>query len=504
MASLYLHIFRALLILAWCAGIPSIAASSGDETVKSEHSNIGMGHGPDVILKNTHPDAQWFGDAGLGLFIHWGIASVKAINISHPMIVYLPHGPMTSENRALLLQTKDFRGMDGKSKCVVPSEYFAQAEEFNPKDYDPEKWMKAAKEAGFTYAVLTAKHHEGFALWPSAYGDFSTKNHMGGRDLVKEWVEACRKNGLKVGLYYSGPDFHFDRETMNFVSRVSAREHPEFPALDANYNPRTTGMSQADMDVHQKAFAEMINGQITELMTRYGKIDLLWFDGGVTGAPDRGCGTNSFISLDRIRELQPGIIINPRMHKAGDFVTFERALKIDKPIGTWGELCDTWTTAWPHVEGLPFRAPHHILGNLGRARSLNVNYLLGVGPTRDGAFVPDIYQNMKIVGEWMRVNRDAVTKAKPLPEGESASVPATALDKTRYLFVHAENKGPYAEDLLPATDMTLTLSGVNKPSRIILTGDGKPLEFTYADKKALILLPASKRSTSVDVVKVEL
>ncbi len=104
----------------------------------------------------------------------------------------------------------------------------------------------------------------------------------------------------------------------------------------------------------------------------------------------------------------------------------------------------------------------------------------------------------------MKVNRDAVTKAKSLPPGESASVPATALEKTRYLFVQANNKGKYAEDLLPTTDVTLTLSGVEKPAKVTLTSDETPLAFSYADKKVTIQLPASKRSTGVDVVKVAL
>ena len=488
-----------LLLLATLLASSRLQAAdtklSDQDIVNAEHATIGLGTGPIKILKNTHPDAQWFGDAGLGLFIHWGIASVKAINISHPMIAHLPKGPMTEETRQRLLTTKAYKTLNG-GKWVMPSEYFAQAREFNPRNYQPELWMKAAKDAGFTYAVLTTKHHEGFALWPSAYGDFSTKNYMGGRDLVKEWVEACRRNGIKIGLYYSGPDFYFDRDYMNFLAKDG---HDDFPDMDMDYNPRTTRKSPEEIAAHQKAFAQLLNGQVEELLTRYGKIDLIWFDGEAT----KGCGTNRFISLDRMRQLQPGIVIIPRMHKAGDFATFERTLKIDKPIKTWGELCDTWTTTWSHEDGIPFRAPHYVLGNLTTCHALNVNYLIGVGPTKDGEFVPDIYKNIAIVGEWMKVNHDAVTKAKSLPPGERASVPATALGKTRYLFIPANNKGKYTEDLLPATDVTLTLSGVEKPASVTLTGDGKPLEFTYADQTVTIPLPAAKRSTGVDVVKVE-
>ena len=307
------------LISALLASTLAVGAdnSSPDQAiVHAEHSAIGMGSGPNIILKNTHPDAQWFGDAGLGLFICWGIASVKAINLSHPMIAYLPQGrAFTPEQIEKIVAKKDYRGMTGQSKCVIPSEYFAQAKEFNPKNFDPDKWMQAAKEAGFTYSVLTTKHHEGFALWPSDYGDFNTKNYMGGRDLVKEWVEACRKYGIKIGLYYSGPDIYFDREYYPFfVAGSSMKEHPEFPELDMDYNPRTTKKSPEWIAEHQKAFATMFNGQIEELLTRYGKIDIIWFDGDVL----KWVGKNHFISLERMRQLQPGIVINPRTHKAGE------------------------------------------------------------------------------------------------------------------------------------------------------------------------------------------
>jgi alpha-L-fucosidase len=383
------------------------------------------------------------------------------------------------------------------SEWIMPSKYFDLAKEFNPQKYNPELWMKAAKEAGFTYSVLTTKHHEGFALWPSAYGDFNTKNYMGGRDLVKEWVDACRKNNIKIGLYFSGPDFYFDREYMNFLAKAG---HNEYPDMDADYNPRTEKKSPEWIAEHQKEFTKMLNGQVEELLTRYGKIDIIWFDGEAA----KWCGPNRFITIERMRELQPGIVIIPRMHKAGDFETFERTLHIKKPVKRWGELCDTWTSCWSHTDGLPFRAPHYVLGNLTTCHSMNVNYLIGVGPTKDGEFVPDIYKNFSVVGDWMKINRDAVTKAKALPKGETASVPASALGKTRYLFVQANNKGKYAEDLLPATDAVLTLSGIDKPAKVTLTSDGSDLSFTHTDKTVTIRLPANKRSTGVDVVEIDL
>ena len=267
--------------------------------------------------------------------------------------------------------------LNGKPNSVTPNEYWSVAPQFNPQQYDPDKWLKAAKDAGFEYAVLTAKHHEGFALWPSAYGDFNTKNYMGGRDLIKEYVEACRRNGLKVGLYFSGPDWHFDRDYMSFL--YHANQTPWMPSLDADLeaahhrrNGRRTGR-------HQQEFAELVRGQIEELLTNYGRIDLIWFD-GKPNVPN----ADQVISIDRIRELQPQIVINPRLHGHGDFITYERKLTTDKVATGWAELCNTWTGSWSHQE-IPFRSDAYQLGQLAKCRSLGINYLLGVGPTKDGS-----------------------------------------------------------------------------------------------------------------------
>jgi len=245
----------------------------------------------------------------------------------------------------------------------------------------------------------------------------------------------------------------------------------------------------------------MVRGQVTELLTRYGKIDLLWFD----GKPPTPHGSDC-ITQEEIRRMQPGIVINPRLHGHGDFVTYERTLGTDKPVTGWAEFCNTWTAFWPHVDNAPFRAPGFVLGQFSKSRSLGVNYLLGVGPTRDGEFVDGIYQNMAIVGDWMKQNAVAVKGTKPLPAGESASVPATASSNARFLFATPafRDGGSYEKDLLPAQDETLTLKGVSTPTDVKLLRDGSSLKYSYADHTVTIELPASKRTRLVDVVEVEL
>jgi alpha-L-fucosidase len=493
-------LFAAALVSAQQQSSTPAAKPDDDKaTVKAEHTTIGVEPAKEAA-HTSHPAAQWFPDAGLGLFIHWGIASVKAINISWPMIPgrALATKELNAAERERVIREGDYN-LDGKPNSITPNQYWAMAPDFNPSNYDPDKWLKAAKAAGFKYVVLTARHHEGFALWPSAYGNFNTKNYMGGRDLLKPYVEAARRNGLKVGLYYSPPDWYFDREFMNFLYGGGARKNPLLPSLGPDLQPRVSQKSEAEIAAHQAAYAAMVKGQVEELLTRYGKIDLLWFD----GRPNIP-GGNNVITVDRIRELQPGIVINPRLHGKGDFLTYERRLTTDKIATGWAEFCNTWTNSWPHVAGARFRANGFVLGQFVTARSLGINYLLGVGPMASGEFTPEIYSNMAVVARWMRTNGSSVSGTHPLPAPESASVPATAAAATRYLFLLPRFKegGSYDDDMLAAEDATVTLKGVGKPKSVKLLGDGKTVEYTYSADAVTINVPANRRTRLVDVLQI--
>lgn len=461
------------------------AKSNTVENAKQENDAIGNA----VVSGQTHtmhPDAQWFQEAGLGLFIHWGIASVKGVNISWSM--------------------RD--GLNGKPAQISPDDYFAMAKDFNPQSFDPDKILKAARDAGFTYAVLTTRHHEGFALWPSAYGDFSTKNYMGGRDLVKEFVDSARRNGLKVGLYYSPPNWYFDRDYMNFSMRKDS------PPLGTDLKPRTTQKSPEEREAHTRAYAELVGGQLEELLTRYGKIDLLWFDGKIPGTNGDGV-----MPIERIRELQPGIVLDGRFHGHGDFATYERKLGTDKPAKGWAEYCNTWTDFWPYVKDAKYRAAGYIIGQYATCRSLHINYLPDLGPMANGQLEDEAYGQLATFRDWMNTNRESVKSTLPLLDGESASVPATRSTNTtgsvsRYLFAlpkfvgtaskDADPMRVYTEDYLPAQDTNLTFKGkLGKPLSATLLADGQPLELIPGDDVVTVKLPAARRSKLVDVVKLE-
>ncbi len=244
----------------------------------------------------------------------------------------------------------------------------------------------------------------------------------------------------------------------------------------------------------------MVRGQVKELLTRYGTIDLLWFD----GKPPIPNG-NQCITIEEIRQLQPGIVINPRLHGKGDFVTYERTLTTDKVADGWAEFCNTWTTCWTHMD-IPFRANGYILGQFVTCRSLGINYLLGVGPTADGEFCDGIYENMAVVEEWMQKNGESVRGTQPLGKGQKASVPATARGSVRYLFLLPafRNNGAYDKDLLKPESCTVQLQGIDGVADVRLLADGGKLAYRLEADTLKVDVPAERRTPLVDVVRVEL
>jgi alpha-L-fucosidase len=292
--------------------------------------------------------------------------------------------------------------------------------------------------------------------------------------------------------------------------------------------PRESRHSPEEIARHEAEFSAYIRGQVEELLTRYGKIDLIWFDGN-PGYPHG----NEAISIARIRELQPQIVINPRLNGHGDFVTYERKLPKSKPDVGWAELCNTWTAGWPYMEDpdthqeLPYRANARVLGELALCRSWGINYLLDLGPRASGELSSAAYANLAVVGGWMKSNGSSVIGAKPLPPGESSPVPATSRNRLRYLFAIPEFKtggataerigaiaqqaqipatttGEYPDQQLPPKDLTLSLTGVGRPKSASLLATGRTLEWAYAGRTVSVLLPASMRTNLVDVVQIEL
>jgi alpha-L-fucosidase len=266
---------------------------------------------------------QWFRDARFVMFIHWGLYALPA------------------------------KGEWYASIDRVPTDRYEQYfHTFDPVDYDPRRWARLAKEAGMKYAVLTAKHHEGFCLFDSAYTDYSSVHTPAGRDLVREYVDAFRAEGLGVGLYYSLVDWH----------------HPDYPAYQDPFHPMRESDAKRNESCDFDRYLDYMHAQVRELCSNYGKLDLLWFDFSYEG--HTGPDWRAQELVDMVRKLQPGILINSRLEAsggalgslltdsptawAGDFATPEQILPpgpLCRPDGTkvpW-EACQTMNNSFGYT-----------------------------------------------------------------------------------------------------------------------------------------------------------
>ena len=366
----------------------------------------------DVVVPNPDPGAAWWKGAGLGFFMHWGFHSVEKLQPSWAAVRGYPYG--TEDER--------FHGMG----------YFRLAERFNPLAWNPGTWAGQAHAAGFRYVVLTAKHHDGFALWPSRWGNFSTRQYCEGRDLLRADVDGMRENDLRVGLYFSPQDWHY----------------PGFPLGEVNFDHRQRGQFAPIKDAAENAtqaqeFFIYTIAQLHELLTGYGRIDELWFDG--LGWPGVTFPTKAIYQW--LRTLQPQIVINDRWGrvrtpdgldettvKFGDFTTHEWTRLTEPPAGWW-EFCRGWYGHWGYSG--PFAgAVKTELEELGKIRAWDGNYLLNLGPRPDGKLPEGTESALGEMEAWMRVNGEAIHGTRGGCTG-SANVPTTVTPAVTYLHLFA-------------------------------------------------------------------
>ena len=401
--------------------------------------------------RTTHPNAQWFPEAGFGLFMHWGIHSVAGIQPSWAMIKNYPYGTDKTEYHK--------KG------------YYTLLNKFNPQNYDPDKWIEAAAKAGMTYAVLTVKHHDGYALWPSEFGNMSTKKFMNGRDLIRTYVDACRKYGLKVGLYFSPRDWSYPNYPVSLEHKVPFMFPPGW-----------------DNERNRKAFNEFYRytvGQLSEILTRWGKIDILWFDGmGWQGIND----IRTEQTLAWVRLLQPHIIINNRWGSVGDFGTPEWFMPGKAPEGWW-ENCISWSGHWGYSPDTSVESNAWVMEKLVTARAWGGNFLLNIGPAPDGTMRPEFYKRTEELAGWMAHSRESLIGAGPSIEWKKFSnVPITTGEKIWYLHVFPE----HLEDVI--------LNDVREPAEVKLLRSNTPIKYNYADETITITLSGDLRTDLNDVI----
>lgn len=337
------------------------------------------------LMEAREKRTKWFMEDRFGMFIHWGLYAIPG------------RGEWVWSDEKI--RTED---------------YIRYFDEWNPVHYDPKKWAKAAKEAGMKYAVLTTKHHEGFCLFDSQYTDFKSTNTACKRDLVREFVDAFRAEGLKIGFYYSLLDWH----------------HPDYPAYGDMYHPERENVEIADQESRKdfSRYLEYMHGQVRELMTNYGKIDLLWFDFSYPG--HMGEDWNGTELVNMVRTLQPDIIMNGRLEAngesygsvmteepnlfSGDFACPEMIIPpkgLCTPSGRaipW-EACFTLNNNWGYTPmDRHYKTASQIIRKLVECTSKNGNMIVNVSPTAKGEIPGWQLDILREVGEWMHENGDSI------------------------------------------------------------------------------------------------
>lgn len=340
---------------------------------------------------------QWFFDAKLGIFMHWGIYAVNG----------------TTESWAFF------------NNEVPYDEYMAQAKGFTASKYIPEDWAKLFKEAGAKYAVLTSKHHDGFALWDTKLSDLNVvKATPAKRDLIGPYCNAMKKEGLKVGIYFS----HLDWSHPDYASVVPRKEILEEKRNKYSYPPK----GKEDIFKWER-FLSFHHGQLKELCTNY-KPDLLWFDGDWERDDIHWKMKDLKDSLFR---WKPGVIVNSRMRGYGDYETPEQTIPIQRPSNKW-ELCITMNDSWGYRQSdTNYKSVRELIRTFVDVIGNGGNLLLDIGPMENGVIPePQVYR-LKEIGKWIRKHNEAVYPIiAGLPYGHFYGPTSLTKDKkTIYLYL---------------------------------------------------------------------
>ncbi len=381
------------------------------------------------------PNTTWFNEAKFGMFIHWGVYSVPG------------HGEW------MLYDEK-----------IPVDEYRRYADHFAPDDWDPRDWANLARDAGMRYMVLTARHHDGYCLYDSALSDFTAPKTAAKRDLVADYLAACRAAGLRAGLYYSLGDWH----------------HPDYQA-----GPESDEWA---------GFIEYVHGQIRELCTNYGQLDVLWFDAARPGCVHCWQGEKL---LAMIRELQPQCLVNNRGLLPADFDTPEQKIEPSGEDRLW-ETCLPIGHRWGFYRNEQYYKPTtRLLLDLVRITNGGGNFLLNVSPMADGRIPEPQQQILGEMGQWLQCHGEAIYGAQrcKFDTHGTFTVGATTA-KGNSLYIHLM--------LWPGPGWALTeLSNTVQSARLLTTGE--EVEFDQqGDRIVFPTLPEEPPDPHISVIALEL
>ena len=411
-------------------------------------------------VRKTPGNTEWFVHDRFGMFIHWGLYALPA---RHEWIKNL--------------------------EKITEEKYQKYFEYFDPDMYDPREWARAAKKAGMKYAVLTTKHHEGFCLFDSAYTDYKATNTKAGRDLVREYVDAFRAEGLKVGFYYSLIDWH----------------HPDFPIDPLHPRRDDDNIDELNKGRDIRRYAEYMRNQVTELLTNYGKIDILWFDFSYPDSEYRGMKGKGKLDWEAeeliatARRLQPEIIIDNRTEIEQDLWTPEQYqptdwIRDDNGNRVVWEACQTFSGSWGyHRDESTWKTPEMLIRMLVNTVSCGGNLLMNVGPTARGYFDDRAVNALDAIGSWMKYNSRSIYGCTQSEFKAPADVRYTQKEGRLYVHIYAY---PYRHLRLPGL--------ADKVDYAQFLHDNSEIFFEEKDGDIVLELPYVKPNQIVPVVELML
>jgi alpha-L-fucosidase len=453
----------------------TIAATAAALTVGSMLAFAPAADAPPTVPPKDQRMA-WWREARFGMFIHFGLYSTPAGTWD---------GKPVGGVGEWLLQNARIDPIEYE-KTLVP--------QFNPTKFDAKEWARIAKDAGMGYVVITTKHHDGFALWNSASSDYDVMATPFKRDIMRELADAVRADGLRMCWYHSIMDWH----------------HPD-------YQPRREWDKRPVDPASFPRYVDFMNAQLRELLTGYGDIGILWFDGEWEGTWNHDWGKKTD---DFVRSLQPNIIVNNRVdsgragmdgftadeHARGDYGTPEQTIPPNGMPGKDWETCMTMNDTWGYkASDQNWKSPRTMIRMLCDIASKGGNFLLNVGPKGDGTIPQESIDRLKRMGEWMRTNGDAIhgTVASPFPKQfrwgrvTAKSLKGQWRDATR-LYLHVFE--------WPA-DGTIRLEGISNPAwgaRVLGDEDRKVAVATEGDAIIITGLGATPVDTDCTVVSIDI
>lgn len=353
---------------------------------------------------------EWWRDARFGMFIHWGLYAIPAGEWNG------------TTNHAEWIRT---------TAQIPLEEYDKFLDEFNPVKFDADAWVKMAKDAGMKYIVITSKHHDGFGLFDSKTSDFDVMATPFKRDILKELSEACEKEGIKLCFYHSIMDWHHP----DYLPR---REWEKTRTVDGAEFPR---------------YVDYMKAQLKELITNYGELGVLWFDGEWEETWTHADGVELY---DYVRSLQPNIIINNRVDKgrqgmqgltkegdfAGDFGTPEQEIPATGLPGVDWESCMTMNDHWGYNKyDDNWKSSEDLIRKLVDIASKGGNFLLNIGPKADGTFPQESIERLATIGDWMDIYSESIygTQASPIAQVEWGRITQKKVEGKTRIYLHIFN-----------------------------------------------------------------